>query len=179
MLRAAAIGILLLALACGGWYWYSSGGTTHNGTAAQEPYAAPELAKSYRSDAYGFLLRMPEDFSAQEMPHTDDGGSTIVLQNEKGEGVQILISPFDEDEGSFTLNEERIRADIPDMAITDAQPVEVGPQYTGLAFRSDNEAFSGASREVWFVFKGNLYQISTYERLDPLLRAIFSTWHFD
>jgi len=64
------------------------------------------------------------------------------------------------------------------MQVTGVQPVEIGDDYTGVAFRSDNPAFGGASREVWFVFHGNLYQISTYEHLDSLLQTMFSTWKF-
>ena len=71
-----------------------------------------------------------------------------------------------------------IEKDIPDLLITDAQTVEIGDNYKGLAFKSDNSAFGGASREVWFVFRNNLYQISTYEKFDELLKKVFSTWVF-
>ena len=64
------------------------------------------------------------------------------------------------------------------MKVIDDQILEIGNNYKGVAFRSDNAAFDGDSREVWFVFKGNLFQISTYARLDPLLKAMFATWKF-
>jgi hypothetical protein len=76
------------------------------------------------------------------------------------------------------MTAERIRADIPDMVIVDTETVEIGTDRMGLAFKSDNEAFDSASREVWFVFGGYLYQISTYERLDPVLKELFATWQF-
>ncbi len=44
---------------------------------------------------------------------------------------------------------------------------------------SDNPAFAGASREVWFVFNTNLYQISTYTEFDELLKGLFGTWQFN
>jgi hypothetical protein len=90
--------------------------------------------------------------------------------------VQIIVSPFNED--LHALTQDRIHQDVPDMTISDSQPIQIGENYTGLAFKSDNEAFGGASREVWFAFRGNLYQISTYDRLDPLLKKIFATWKF-
>jgi hypothetical protein len=71
-----------------------------------------------------------------------------------------------------------LRHEVDVAGLHRAQLVEVGPNYVGLAFKSDNQAFDGASREVWFVFRGNLYQISTYAWLDPLLQAIFKTWQF-
>lgn len=145
---------------------------------AEAPYAVPPLTKGYENEAYEFSLNMPENFEASEIDNGEEG-RTILLQDAGGNGIQIAVSPFDEDTGAgYTLTQERIEHDVPDLKIVDAQPVEVGSNYRGLAFKSDNGAFGGASREVWFVFGGNLYQISTYDRLDDLLKQIFATWQF-
>ena len=140
------------------------------------PYTGSPLTKEYTNNTYRFSLSMPEDFSAQELPATDSGGMTVVLQDSKGNGIQILVTPYPDDLRSLTADD--VRADIPDMKVTDEQSVEIGPDNTGVAFKSDNDAFGGASREVWFVFRGNLYQISTYARLDSLLQTMFGTWKF-
>jgi hypothetical protein len=116
---------------------------------------------------------------------------TILLQDQKGDGIQILVTPYD-DVKVFTA--DMIRTAIPDMQISDVQTLEIGDpstssgqvSYKGVAFKSDNEAFGGDSREVWFVYpecnRGvchpQLYQISTYARLDPLLKSLFATWEF-
>ncbi|HVV14998.1 MAG TPA: hypothetical protein VHD55_01185 [Candidatus Paceibacterota bacterium] len=144
------------------------------------PYTVPALSKDYKNSTYNFSLKMPADFDATDIPGDPDGTpNTIVLQDKQGNGIQITVSPFDEDTGSgYTLTQERIQTDVPDLTILDPQVLEVGNNYNGLAFKSDNEAFGGASREVWFVFRGNLYQISTYDRLDGLLKQIFQTWQF-
>ena len=176
-MRKVLFGAVVVAfVGLGAWAGYRLYGVAP-APSSDAPYELPKLTKSYRNAAYGFSLRMPDDFSAQELH--DEFGDTVLLQNDKGEGIQILISPFDEDAGGYTLTEERIRQDISDILISEAQPVEVGNNYKGLAFKSDNDAFGGASREVWFVFNGSLYQISTYERFDPLLKAIFGTWNFE
>jgi hypothetical protein len=144
------------------------------------PYVVPPLTQSYANPTYGFSLMMPADFSAHESSDSGASSTSIVLQDESGNGIQITVSPFDEDTGGgYTLTADRIHQDLPDLEIDDAQTVTVGPQYTGLAFLSDNPAFDGNSREVWFVFRGNLYQVSTYAQLDPLLGAIFKTWQFN
>jgi hypothetical protein len=119
---------------------------------------------------------MPEDFNAQELPFASDEAHTIVLQNSKGEGIQILVTPHQGD--AKTLTADDVRSSIPDMQVTEEQEVEIGADYKGVAFKSDNDAFEGASREVWFFFRGNLYQISTYAYLDPLLKSMFGTWKF-
>lgn len=139
------------------------------------PYTGAPLEANYENKTFGFSLRMPDGFSASELPADDTGASTVILQNQSGEGIQIRISPF---EDIRVLTADMIRGNIPDMNISEEAPVTVGSEYTGVAFISDNEAFEGSSREVWFVYEGNLYQISTYQRLDTLLKAMFATWKF-
>jgi hypothetical protein len=140
----------------------------------QIDYSTVAMTKSYSNDTYKFSLSMPDSFTARELPKDDSGATTILLESaDHADGVQIIVTPFGEDLHALTA--DRIHQDVPD--ISDSQPVEISQNYSGLAFRSDNEAF-GASREVWFAFRGNLYQISTYDRLDPLLKKIFATWKF-
>jgi hypothetical protein len=141
---------------------------------AAEPYVVPVLENHYTNDTYHFSVEMPAQFSAQE--EDDATSKTILLQDESGNGIQILVSPYDS--SVKTLTADDIRASIPDLHIRDDQVLEIGDDYRGVAFKSDNEAFGGDSREVWFVFRGNLYQISTYARLDGLLKAMFATWKF-
>ena len=126
--------------------------------------------KKYENQIHGFSFKIPEGYTVRE------ADSTILIEDNKSNGVQILMTPIDED--IPVLTEDMIHADIPDMIISDTQTIEIGENRTGLAFKSDNEAFDGASREVWFVWNGFLYQISTYETLDPLLKSIFATWEF-
>ena len=167
--------IAIVAIAGGGYFAYTKF-VAPAASDMQEPYVVSALGDEYRNETYGFSLTMPEGFKARIMS-TSVEGETILLEDQTGNGIQIMITPIDEDIPALTV--ERIKADIPDMQISDEQVVEVGSSRTGLAFKSDNEAFDGASREVWFVFRGNLYQISTYERLDPLLKAVFQTWQFN
>ena len=143
----------------------------------QVDYSTVAMTKSYSNDQYKFSLDMPDTFAARQLPADDSGATTILMEStDRADGVQVIVSPFSED--LHALTEARIHQDVPDMTISEPQPVEIGANYTGLAFKSDNDAFNGASREVWFVFRGNLYQISTYDRLDTLLKHIFATRKF-
>lgn len=147
--------------------------------ASSAPEASVQFAPptaDYTNERYKFSLKRPEGFVVTEIPDEEAGTLTLVLQNDQGEGVQILITPSVGDMRSLT--EEMVRADIPNMQLSDIQRVDIGEGHTGIAFLSDNEAFGGASREVWFIFRGNLYQVSTYARLDALLQSMFSTWQF-
>jgi hypothetical protein len=141
------------------------------------PYVGAPLKDEYRNREFNFSLQMPEGFRSQELPADENGARTVVLQNEKGEGIQIYITPYPDDLKVITADD--VRAAIPDMKVSEEQAVQIGANYQGVAFKSDNEAFAGDSREVWFVFRSNLYQISTYSRLDGLLQAMFGTWKFN
>lgn len=142
-----------------------------------ESYVVPPLGDTYHNTTYGFSLALPHGFTAQEMSNDAGGGQTIVLQDTHGNAIHIIVTPFVEDVKQLTV--ERIRADMPDVTITDAQPVEIGPDHTGVAFKSNGAAQGSASREVWFVFRGHLYKVSAHEESDPLLKALFTTWQFE
>ena len=132
-----------------------------------------EFTERYENATHRFSFMYPEGFTVRSF--SADGGESILLER-GGDGLQIFITPFDE---IGDITEERIRKDIPDMRIDGAQPVELGTSGKGLAFISDNAEWGGNSREVWFAFNGNLYQLSTYARLDMLLKAILNTWKFE
>jgi len=87
-----------------------------------------------------------------------------------------MISPFDGDD--IDLTKATILASIPDIEVSGEQEVLIGAGRKGLAFLSDSKEFGGKSREVWFIFRGNLYQVSTYAELDDFLKGLFATWSF-
>jgi hypothetical protein len=140
---------------------------------AQSDASTPQLTKSYTNDTYRFSLMMPADFAATAGTEIDPNASTtVLLQNRAGDGVQILISPWDEPTSALTA--ERVTQDT-GLTVTNAKPIAI-PGGVGLSFNSDNDAFDGASSDIWFVHDGNVYELTTYARLDPLLHAMFATW---
>ncbi|MBP9711089.1 MAG: hypothetical protein KBD50_02420 [Candidatus Pacebacteria bacterium] len=161
--KSVAVGAAVALVIIGGFFAYRSffGGSG---------YVVPPPGGEYVNEVYNFTVNIPKGFGV--------GGTerSIVIEDKDGNGLQIVITPLGED--IPVLTEERIRADIPDILIEQPQVVTVSGANTGLAFRSNNAAFGGVSREVWFVEDGNLYQIITYDRLRPLLSAIFGTLKF-
>lgn len=168
----------------GGVWWYASRPVIEaqkvDVPKVPEEYELPSFGDTYINNQYRFSLALPEGFVAREMKGADV--VTVVLEeqapsSEMGPaGIQITITPLEED--ILHLTKERIQTDIPDMQIEEVQPVEIGDGRSGIAFKSDVPAFGGESREVWFVFDSNLYQISTYARFDALLQTLFTTWKF-
>lgn len=174
-MRMYVLVAVLLAAVFAIWAFLVSGKSVQPAEIRGGEYTGAPLQTNYENKTYSFSLRTPKGFSVQELPTDETGADTVILQNEKGEGIQIRISPF---EDIRALTADMVRENIPDMQISETETVAIGPEYTGVAFISDNEAFGGSSREVWFVYQGNLYQISTYARLDTLLKAMFATWKF-
>ncbi len=138
--------------------------------------ASYTYTETYIHPAGDFSFMYPKGFTVTKAP--SDVGETLVVQNttNKSVGVQILITPFSGNDIDITA--DMIHDSLPDLAISQPQPIDIGPSRKGLAFISDNPAYNGSSREVWFVFGGHLYQISTYSYLDPVLKSIFATWKF-
>ncbi len=74
-----------------------------------------------------FSLKIPEDFEVRESQI--DGGTTLVFENTKAEGVQIRIAGFDEsvlavENGVKVFDVDFIQKNIQDMKILESQPIE-------------------------------------------------------
>lgn len=129
----------------------------------------------YQDPTKRFSFVYPDGFTATALP--SDAAQTILVQNTKtGEGIQIMITPFGSDDIDVTADD--IHASLPDLSVKDAKAVMPQGGRPGLEFTGDNPAFGGTSREIWFVWKGSLYQMSTYERYAGLLDKMFAGWRF-
>lgn len=167
--------VIILAILIGGLYWLGKNNSisvVNDTSGASDQPKGVMSGRDYANTKYKFGVTLPEGFMPREI-YTEE--SDTILFEKGSDGVQIMVSPF---EDIKELTADMIRADIPDMKIEQVQVVDIGSNYKGVAFLGDNPEFDGASRDVWFVFKGNLYQISTYARLDATLQSIFSTWKF-
>lgn len=120
-----------------------------------------------------FTVEPPQGFSKREL--IDGENRIILIENPKGESVQITVSPYDEGQN---ISPERIKRDVPDMEIKSPHDILVGGEGKGISFVSNNEAFNGNSIEVWFVAGNYLYQVSSDLELKPIVDDIIRTWQF-
>ena len=129
---------------------------------------------TYTDTDYGFFFAAPQGYSANSFSDVEDT-KTILLGNDINKSaLQVFVSAFDED---IVLTVERISQEMSDLVVLDPQKISVSDA-TGVSFRSTN-ALDTESREVWFVYKGNLYQISApiNKQTSPeLFDAIIKTW---
>ena len=133
-----------------------------------------QYTETYTHPTHRFSFKHPAGFTITPL-ETESEEVLLIESPNKKIGIQIMITPYGED---IDLTEDIVRASISETKMSDAQPVEIGKGRRGVAFLSDNPQFGGASREVWFVYKKNLYQISTYAEFDGFLKGMFGTWEF-
>lgn len=135
--------------------------------------------KKYTHTLLGFSFTYPSSFSISSFGSSDDDvGETILLQADGGKrGLQILITPFDED---VTLTEERIHHDILDIVMSDVSTRTVGvgeKSVQAIMFTSANSSM-GKSREAWFVREKRLYQISAPESAESVFMEALDSLRF-
>lgn len=134
------------------------------------------LTQKYTNDKLRFTFNYPEVYTVREV--ASEIGTSVLIEDEvSGKGVQIYVTPYTDSD--TTITQKRVENEVGDMSVIDPQPIVLGAgEGEGLAFKSDNQDFGGASREAWFIVGGHLYQISTYAEYDEFLKAVFATWNF-
>lgn len=140
----------------------------------------------YLNHEYGFSLEYPKSWSAKTFQE-ENIGKTILFQGGEREGFQIFITPFYEglekapqyQRLDDLLTRERILRDLPSAVIEGPMEVLIGPSKNlrALLFWSEDPLI-GRTREVWFVQKGYLYEVTAYAQIDELLAGIMSTFVF-
>lgn len=153
----------------------NSAGLSPQAAAAASSTAAAPFPHLYTNAEYGFSFRYPDALHIGGNMTSSDGVTTILVQDAVQHiGFQIYITPFTDSDPVITA--ARIAQSLPDLVIRDAQAVQVGDSQ-GLSFLTKDASF-GESRQVWVVYKGNLYQISTYDAQGALLEKVLATWIF-
>ncbi len=113
----------------------------------------------------------PQDYTVGLFPEGD--AEVILVQKEGSEGVQILVSAFDET--NTNLTPERIKKEIPDIEMTAEKNINLGSTQ-GVYFQSTSS--SGPTHEFWFIYQSKLYQLSAPLVSGPLVEALVSTIRF-
>ena len=165
--------IVIVALSVAAFFFFS-------GEKQDTPLSAPSTlpavtAETYAHSAPSFSFEYPDSFTVSSF--AVDGGEIITVQEGiTKKGFQLSVTPIDEAISALTV--ERIKQDLPNLLIESPQDIVVGERGRGVSFMSNDAAFDGESREVWFVAGRHFYQLRTYARYDAILNATLSTWKF-
>lgn len=165
--------LIIVAILAIGLYYFSR--------SSNSPSSLLSLAKTYTNADFGFSINYPEGYAASSFadgapdPDTGEPGTTILVQNASTtKGFQIYISAFNEPD--TVLTKERILKDLPDLSILNEQRVKIGGNISGLSFQSKTDA--GQERDVWFVYKNHLYQVSAPQDSENILLQSLATLKF-
>ncbi len=129
--------------------------------------------KTYRNDTYHFSVPIPKAYTVSEFPENSGIYYNVVFAHATDE-VQLFLSPWP-DNGSVLSKESLIDQYPQYPGMEDAESFNVAPGVIGLAMHND-PADPAAFSDVWFAYKGNLYQFESFrggiKELLPIVRTI-------
>ena len=129
----------------------------------------------YVNSQFGFSFEKPRDFNIGEFPEGDN--YVVLAQQAQKNAFQIFITPNMAQE-DIALTRDVLVKNIPGIQIENEKEIKIG-EANGLFFQSENPAFGGESTEAWFIYKGNLYQLSGYIEAMPIVEEVIKTWKFE
>ena len=133
---------------------------------------APHGWREYHSEQYRFSLFYPEAMSVDEFDE-GDGVATITFENTSGAvGFQIFIVPY----SKSLISEERFRQDVPSGVRRNAKSAIIDG-VEAVTFTSV-DLFLGETREVWFIYRGHLYEITTLAGVGNWFTTVIQSWRF-
>lgn len=153
---------------------------------ASRSASSAALTKTYSNPAWGFTLKMPADFSEyppNATPTRDETGAPtgqpVVLQNKSGAAVQIEITPESPEQSIDILTVDDLKQMAPYLDLSQAQPIEIAPGVTGMTFTdTKHPSFGNATENVWFTYRGNLYEVTADAKNGTLFKSMMATWTF-
>lgn len=133
---------------------------------------APEGYIEYRNTQYGFsFYHTPQS----RVTVYDEGGgaATITLENfAKMRGFQVFIVPYAEP----TISDARFKQDVPSGVRKNVEPTTLDG-VTAVTFNSE-DGLLGATREIWVLRGGYLYEITTFSGVGNWFTPIIQSWRF-
>jgi hypothetical protein len=141
-------------------------------TTSSDQGQPPPGSSQYQNSTYHFFLYYPDDLSVTEQPGAD--GSMVVLFEDpsSGRGFDIFMAPYDQPK----ITQATFLMDEPSGVMNDPQNITIDGA-PATEFFSTNAAI-GASREIWFLHGGFLYEATAPQPLDSWLLQIMETWQF-
>jgi hypothetical protein len=125
----------------------------------------------YKNEQYLFSVLYQDGMTVTE--ESKDDAMTITFQNaEAGTGFQLFIIPY----SAPTISQKRFLADIP-LGVREGEEKVFVDGVEAVQFWSKDVAL-GDTREIWFIKKPYLYEVTTLAPLATWLQEILKTWQF-
>jgi hypothetical protein len=166
--------ILILSMLVFSGLRYLLGGRVGSATPDSSGQAGSARAGQsiFTEDSLGFFFTVPPGFRAQKL--LDDSGETILVQSaDDTHGFQVYITSFSDPASSITKGRIENEAG---MTVANEAPLTVAGVAQGLQFNST--ADTPPTRQAWFVYNGDLYQVLTWASDESLLQTVLASWQF-
>jgi hypothetical protein len=138
----------------------------------QSPQVLPPGYVLYTNLRTEFSFGHPSTLKIREV---DEGGGafSVILEDiTSAQGVQVFVVPYAE----RSISEERFLKDVPSGVRKNVMPTRVAG-VEAVSFDSEH-ALLGPTKEVWFIYKGYLYEVAVPASSHELLSRVLSTWRF-
>lgn len=128
--------------------------------------------ETYNNEKYRFSYRHTPQ---AKISTYDEGGGAMLLVHENFEkvrGFQVFIVPYDEP----TISEERFLADVPSGIRKEVENTTLDgvPAVTFVS----HDPHIGETREIWIIYNGYLYEITTFRAVAEWFAPIIQSWDF-
>lgn len=129
----------------------------------------------YRDDRRPFLFRLPQGFSAKSYPIAPAGAEAVLVADDEGDGLVILITPAPGAGPDLTVQD--VASLDPHFVQNGAVAVEIAPGAAGVAFTAEEDPlWQQPAAELWFYYRGDRYQISAPAADAGLIDFIWNAW---
>jgi len=136
------------------------------------PRTPPKGYKEYRNDFYHCQIFYPDDMVVKLIKEKESAATITFKNAEYSEAFQIFIRPY----GDPKISEDRFKGDLTSSVITDKTHITVDGADASAFYSKDDSL--GDMREVWFIGRGFLYEVTTYKELSDWLSQRMNTWKF-
>jgi hypothetical protein len=178
--------VVLAALACAGYFLFqkdsvsnmagsvfaAAGDASTSASIASGHAQPPPSSKEYQNARFHFSLYYPDHLTVSEDPVGADSLVVLFKDAATQEGFEIFVTAYDQPK----ITEQRFLTDEPSGDMNDPIYITVAGA-PATQFLSTNPTM-GASREIWFLHGGILYEVTTPQPLDSWLLSIMETWQF-
>jgi len=133
---------------------------------------------AYLHSDESFTFKLPSDFTFSDLGIVDDEkdiSQVLFSGSPKERNFQISISPI---EDSVVITIDQIKNDLPDMVIENPEEIAIAGA-RGVAFETGEKGNPLRTREIWFTYGSNLYQISTVKEFDEEMAEILLSWKWN
>ncbi len=133
----------------------------------------PGIEVQYLNTTFNFFFDMPDGFLSQEYQTDVPGAQAVLIYNQSGDGLEVLIIPSRES-GTLTLAE--IASDDPTVKPSHVEAAILSSGVHGLVFDSATSVWDGPARELWFLYKGNRYELAAPATDAALIDFVQKSW---